>query len=51
MKAISHRTTLSKETAKLINNTSTAFFSKPYAIKSIPSWTITRIVQGDVAAM
>jgi hypothetical protein len=32
---------LSEETAKLVSHASAAFFSKPYAIKSIPSWTIT----------
>ena len=49
-KAMSHRTMLSKETAKPVSDASTAFFSRPYVIKSIPSWTITQIVQDVVSA-
>ena len=41
MKAMSHKTMLSKETTRTINNATTALFSKPYAIMSIPSWTTT----------
>ena len=40
---------LDKETAKLVSDASTAFFSKPCVVKSIPSWTSTRVVQDNVS--
>ena len=49
MKARSHRTMLIKETANLALQCKCYFFSK-CAIKSIPSWTITYIVQDVVSA-
>jgi DNA-directed RNA polymerase-5 subunit 1 len=41
MKTMSHRTMLSKETTKPLNNASTTFFARPCVTKSIQSWTIT----------
>jgi DNA-directed RNA polymerase-5 subunit 1 len=41
---------LSKEIAKPFSNAITTFFSRPCVVKSIPSWTITQIVQGVVSA-
>ena len=48
--AMSHRTMLDEGTTKTVSDASTAFFSRPYVIKSIPSWTITQIVQDAVSA-
>ena len=47
---MSHRTMSSKETANPVSDASTTFFSRPYVIKSIPSWTITWVVQDVVSA-
>ena len=49
-KAMSHRTMLSKETTKPVNNASTALFFRPYVVKLILSWTITWVVQDAVSA-
>ena len=49
-KARSHGTMLGKETTKLVSDASTTFFSRPCVVKSIPSWTITQIVQDVVPA-
>jgi hypothetical protein len=45
-----YKTMLSEETTKPTSDASTAFFFKPYAIKSIPSWTIMQIVKDVVSA-
>ena len=50
MKAMSHRTMLSKEIAKPVSDESTTFFSRPCVVKSIPSRTITWVVQDVVLA-
>ena len=51
MKARAHKTMLSKRTAKLVIDASTASFSKPYVVKSSLSWTITQIVLDAISAM
>ena len=49
-KAMSHRTMLDEEIVKPVSDASTTFFSRPCVVKSIPSWTITRVVQDTVSA-
>jgi hypothetical protein len=39
MKTMSHRTMLSKETTKPLNDASTTFFTRPHVTKPIRSWT------------
>jgi hypothetical protein len=50
MDAMSPERMLSKEIARPVNNAGVVFSSKPYAIKSTPSWTITQIIQDVVSA-
>ena len=49
-KAMPHRTMLDEETTKPFSDASTTFFSRPYVVKSIPSWTIMWVVQEVVSA-
>ena len=49
LKATSHKIVSCKENNKLINDANTISFSRPYVVKSIPSWTITHIVPNAIS--